>query len=83
MIITDLNHLEVISEEKDLIGGLSLSDRRGRTIFLPSTATALAGATADTIANLKAETLTETVANAVPGLFSSSKSVSLASGISL
>lgn len=82
MIISDLNHLEVVSEETNIVGGL-VYNLGGRLLVLPSLANASAGARADTIANLSASTLTLTTANAVPGLFASSQSLSVAQGISL
>jgi len=73
MIISDLNHLDVISEDVNLEGGIDLDLFDGGTVF----AMAESAATADAIGPISSST-TLTQVGAVAGLFSNSVSVSSA-----
>jgi len=73
MIISDLNHLDVISEDVNLEGGIDLALFDGGTVF----AMAESAATADAIGPISSST-TLTQVGAVAGLFSNSVSVSSA-----
>lgn len=66
MKISDLNYLESATEEQNVVGGLT-----------DYTNEALAEAKADAIGE-RSESLTQTKAEAVEGLFSSSESLSIA-----
>ncbi|MBW4647669.1 MAG: hypothetical protein KME06_03075 [Kastovskya adunca ATA6-11-RM4] len=70
MVISDLNHLEVVTEEKNILGG-------GRFRRIP-VAKAESVATADAIGSRYTESYTFTSAQSVAGLFSSSASASFA-----
>ena len=65
MKISDLNYLESATEEQNVVGGFTITN------------VALAEATADAIGE-SSESLTQTIAQASEGFFSSSESVSLA-----
>jgi hypothetical protein len=70
MVISDLNHLEVVTEEKNILGG-------GRFRRIP-VATAESLANADAIGTRYTDSYTFSSAQAVAGLFSSSTSASYA-----
>ncbi|MFP4101438.1 hypothetical protein [Coleofasciculus sp.] len=73
MIISDLNHLDVISEDVNLEGGFDLASFDGSSVF----AMAESAAAADAIGPISSST-TLTQVGTVAGLFSNSVSVSSA-----